>query len=142
MAGEQILDLVDLALLLDGTLSHHGADEVDSHFKKIYKELAKTLKLPGFRKGKAPYDLVLQRFGEDTVRKEAAESLLGEVYDKALEQEGIELRCAADPRLGDVGLSLQEIERLTAEHNRARVDHGPALWALICLRQFLARADG
>jgi trigger factor len=51
--------------------------------------IAKQVNIPGFRKGKAPYDVILQRFGEDTLRQEAAESLIEEVYDKALEQEGI-----------------------------------------------------
>jgi trigger factor len=46
--------------------------------------------VPGFRKGKAPYDVIVQRFGEETVRREAADLLGDEVYPKALDQEEIE----------------------------------------------------
>jgi trigger factor len=64
--------------------------ETQQAMQRAARNISRQVNIPGFRKGKAPYDLVLQRFGEDTVRKEAAEVLLAEVYDKALVQEGIE----------------------------------------------------
>ncbi|MBN1977160.1 MAG: trigger factor [Anaerolineae bacterium] len=64
--------------------------ETQQAMQRAARNISKQVNIPGFRKGKAPYDLVLQRFGEDTVRKEAAEALVEEAYDKALKQEGIE----------------------------------------------------
>jgi len=58
--------------------------------RQVARQIAKQVSIPGFRKGKAPYSLVLQRYGEDTIRKEAADVLAAEVYSEALEQEGIE----------------------------------------------------
>ena len=52
--------------------------------------IAKEVNIPGFRKGRAPYDVIVQRFGEDTIRREAADLIADEVYAEALEQEGIE----------------------------------------------------
>ena len=64
--------------------------ETQQAMQRAARNISRQVNIPGFRKGKAPYDLILQRFGEDTVRKEAAEAVLEEVYDKALEQERIE----------------------------------------------------
>lgn len=54
------------------------------------RQISRQVNIPGFRKGKAPYELVVQRYGEDTVRREAAEMLVQTVYAEALEQEQIE----------------------------------------------------
>ena len=35
------------------------------------RELSREIQLPGFRPGKAPYDVVVRRIGEDTLRGEA-----------------------------------------------------------------------
>jgi trigger factor len=53
------------------------------------RQIARQVNIPGFRKGKAPYEVIVQRYGEDTVRQEAAEVLVGEVYREAVEQEEI-----------------------------------------------------
>lgn len=58
--------------------------------RRAARQIAKQVNIPGFRKGKAPYGVIVQRHGEDTVRKEAADMLAQEVYREALEQEGIE----------------------------------------------------
>ena len=58
--------------------------------RRAARQIARQVNIPGFRKGKAPYDVIVQRHGEDTVRKEAADILAQEVYLEALEQEGIE----------------------------------------------------
>ncbi len=53
------------------------------------RQIAKKVNIPGFRKGRAPYDLIVQRFGEDAIRQEAAEALVDVVYREAVEQKGI-----------------------------------------------------
>jgi trigger factor len=57
--------------------------------RRAARQIARQTNIPGFRKGKAPYDVVLQRYGEETIRKEAVELLTEEVYREALEQEEI-----------------------------------------------------
>ena len=44
------------------------------------KRLGKNSKIAGFRPGKAPYDVLLRRFGEDVIFDEALEEL-GEPVD-------------------------------------------------------------
>ncbi|MEE8390810.1 MAG: trigger factor [Anaerolineae bacterium] len=65
-------------------------EQTQKAMRRAARQIARQVNIPGFRKGKAPYELVLQRFGEDTVRKEAAEALVEKVYLEAIEQEGIE----------------------------------------------------
>lgn len=65
-------------------------EQTQKAMRRAARQIARQVNIPGFRKGKAPYELVLQRFGEDTVRKEAAEALVEKVYREAIEQEGIE----------------------------------------------------
>ena len=64
-------------------------ERVQQAMRMIVRRIAKQANIPGFRKGKAPDSLIIQRYGEDTIRKEAAEALTKEVYNEALEQEGI-----------------------------------------------------
>jgi trigger factor len=57
--------------------------------RRVARQIARQVNIPGFRKGKAPYELIVQRYGEDTVRQEAVEMLAEEVYREALKQEDI-----------------------------------------------------
>ena len=54
------------------------------------RELGREVNLPGFRPGKAPYDVIVRRIGEETLRGEAIEDLVQPVFEEALEQEGID----------------------------------------------------
>lgn len=67
-------------------------DEEQTHkaMQRAARQIARQVNIPGFRKGKAPYELIIQRYGEDTVRKEAAEALAEKVYRDAIQQEKIE----------------------------------------------------
>ena len=58
--------------------------------QRAARQIAKEVHIPGFRRGKAPYDVIVQRFGESTVRREAADLLAEDVVREALEQEGID----------------------------------------------------
>jgi trigger factor len=57
--------------------------------RRVARQIAQQINIPGFRKGKAPYELIVQRYGEDTVRQEAIEMLAEVVYREALKQEDI-----------------------------------------------------
>lgn len=60
---------------------------------------ARRVKLPGFRKGKVPTDVVRKRF-HDAIREEVVRELIGEGWKLAVEQEG--LKPIADPRVRDL----------------------------------------
>jgi trigger factor len=67
-----------------------GEEQTQQAMRRAARQIAKQVNIPGFRKGKAPYELIIQRYGEDTIRREATEMLVEDVYDEALDQEDIE----------------------------------------------------
>jgi trigger factor len=65
------------------------AGEVQRSVERKARELAGSLKLPGFRRGKVPTPLVIQRVGREVVTEEAVRDALGSWYVAALESAGI-----------------------------------------------------
>ncbi len=76
------------------------ASQVDEAIDKVYKELAGRLKVPGFRPGKAPRQVVDNYVGKDAVLGEATEVLVQDTYPKAVEDE--DLRPIESPNVGDL----------------------------------------
>ena len=74
------------------------------------RQLGRELKLPGFRKGKVPAPLVLQRVGRETVLEEAVRDTLSSWYTDAIETAGIVP--VGDPKvdLGDLPLQGKALE--------------------------------
>jgi trigger factor len=58
-------------------------DELAPNFKKAYDEYRKKIVIQGFRRGKAPINLVKQMFGK-TIRREAAEKAIPELFSKLI----------------------------------------------------------
>lgn len=54
------------------------------------RRLSKNARIPGFRPGKAPYNIVVRQFGEAAVLEEALDSLGQQIYREAIEQEEIQ----------------------------------------------------
>ena len=67
-----------------------GEERVRQAMQKKARELGREVNMPGFRPGKAPYDVLVRRIGEDTLRAEAVEDLVQPVFEEALEQEDID----------------------------------------------------
>lgn len=57
---------------------------------KAARHISEHNKIPGFRPGKAPYDVVVRIAGEERVKEEAIEMLVDEVYPEALKEQNIE----------------------------------------------------
>jgi trigger factor len=57
---------------------------------KAYRQLSGRVNIPGFRRGKAPRQLVERVIGRDTILKEAAQILLPDLYQQAIEETGID----------------------------------------------------
>lgn len=65
------------------------ADTVRKRLEGAARDLGRELKLPGFRKGKVPPQLVLQRMGRDAVLEQALREALPEWYERAVLDSGI-----------------------------------------------------
>jgi trigger factor len=66
------------------------AAEVEKRLDRAARELAGEMKLPGFRKGKVPAQLVIQRLGRGPVVEQALRGALPEWYEAALRDSGIQ----------------------------------------------------
>lgn len=65
-------------------------DRVESELRKAANKVAGQYRVPGFRKGKAPYNIIVQQFGKANLYNEFVEELGQELFQQALTQEGIE----------------------------------------------------
>ena len=75
-------------------------DVLAKRVDRAAKQLAGEMKMPGFRKGKVPAQLVIQRIGREAVVEQALRDALPEWYERALLDTG--LATVGDPKL-DVG---------------------------------------
>lgn len=74
----------------------YTAKEFEGFKRRAARKIAKETKIPGFRPGKAPYDVILNRYGEGAILQEALDILLDDDYAKYLEQAEIEPSAAGN----------------------------------------------
>jgi trigger factor len=63
--------------------------EVQARLERKARQLGRELKLPGFRRGKVPAPLVIQRVGREAVLDQAVRDSLSGWYAKAIEQASV-----------------------------------------------------
>src|SRR5262245_55180726 len=78
------------------------ADAIEHAVTRAAKDLGKSLRLPGFRRGKVPPPVVLGRLGREAVLDEAVRSSISGWYVEALRDSGIHAIGDPDLDLGDM----------------------------------------
>ncbi len=66
------------------------AGKFEEAMNKVYTKTAKYFNIPGFRKGKAPMQLVERQYGSEIFYEDAFNELAPEVYDAAIKENNIE----------------------------------------------------
>ncbi len=87
------------------------AKDVERATSRAARAMAKEMRMPGFRKGKAPPSLVIQRLGFDSVLQEAIREALPEWYENALLDAGVST--IGDPSIEMVSTPDEEGEPLS-----------------------------
>ncbi len=64
-----------------------SAEEVAKGFKQAVQKIANSANIPGFRKGKAPRNIIEMHYGKDAVKQEAFEILANKAYTAALDEQ-------------------------------------------------------
>ena len=64
-------------------------EDVNRGISRAARGLARDMRLPGFRKGKAPPSLIIQRVGREAVLEQALRDSLPEWYERALLSSGV-----------------------------------------------------
>ncbi|MEI7988956.1 MAG: trigger factor [Chloroflexota bacterium] len=65
-------------------------EKMTGALRRVARDLAGRMKIPGFRPGKAPYEVVERMVGAAELRKEATHALVDEIYSDAIKEAGIE----------------------------------------------------
>lgn len=63
-----------------------SAEELDKAIETAYQKNKNKISIPGFRKGKAPRKMIEQMYGKEVFYEDAANALIPEAYEKALEE--------------------------------------------------------
>src|SRR5512132_22222 len=76
--------------------------EIERRMQATARQLGRDLRMPGFRKGKVPPPVVIQRVGRETVLDETVRGALGRWYLDAIDAAGIHPVGDPDLDLGDL----------------------------------------
>jgi trigger factor len=66
------------------------AETTKKVYEKVVQNLARSANIPGFRKGKVPRQILLQRMGPQRIKEAALEDLVQDSLKQAIQQEAIE----------------------------------------------------
>jgi len=88
------------------------ADKVSSTFDRVYKGLQKNANIKGFRKGKAPMNMIKSLYA-DRVKQDVLEDLVSEAYNHALNEHS--LRPISEPNVNFQSLEESSQFNFTAE---------------------------
>src|SRR5438093_5139252 len=89
-----ITDLPDSRVRLDAEVP---GEELEQRVQRAASALGRELRIPGFRKGKVPGPMVIQRMGREAVLEQAVRDSLPEWYEEAILRSGVST--VGDPKL-------------------------------------------
>ena len=61
------------------------SERVEPELRKLAKKLGKRVRIPGFRPGKAPANIIIARLGRDYLMQELAEDMVQDVFAEAIQ---------------------------------------------------------
>ncbi len=97
--------VADLSHCRKGLTVEVPVEEVDAAFEKTYSAYARHLKIPGFRPGRVPRELIKQRFAKET-QEEVVQSLVPEALQAAVAEHM--LRVVGEPQIEDLSIGQGE----------------------------------
>ena len=57
---------------------------VDKAMRKTARKLAGRINIPGFRRGKAPYSVLVRQFGQESIRADTIDEIIQPIFEEAL----------------------------------------------------------
>jgi trigger factor len=132
--------------------------EVQRRINEAAGKLGRDLRMPGFRKGKVPAPVVIQRVGREAVLDDAVRASLPRWYVEAIDEAGIKPVGDPDVELGDlpaegqpltftveIGVrptaTIGDISKIDVERRSAEVDDAAVDEQVETLRQQLGRLE-
>ena len=77
------------------------AENVEKAIQGAYNKMKKSINIPGFRKGKAPRQLIEKMYGKEVFYNDAIDAMLPSAYSDAVEECGGDRFPSADRRCSD-----------------------------------------
>lgn len=87
------------------------AAEFEKAVNKAYLKAKKDIYIPGFRKGKAPRQVIEGMYGKEVFYEEALDELAPEAYESGLKE--AELRVVGQPRITNVNVTDEKTAEIT-----------------------------
>ncbi len=79
------------------------SEKFDEAIKKVYAKNAKYFNIPGFRKGKAPMNIVEKHYGSEIFYEDAFNELVPEIFEQELKDNNIEAVSRPDIDISQIG---------------------------------------
>ena len=79
------------------------AEKFDEAMKKVYAKTAKYFTIPGFRKGKAPMNMVEKQYGTEIFHEDTFNELVPEIYETAIKENNIQVVSNPDIDITQIG---------------------------------------
>ena len=79
------------------------AAKFDEAMKKVYAKSAKYFNIPGFRKGRAPMNIVEKYYGDEIFYEDTFNEVVPEVYAKEIKENNIEAVSRPDIDVKQIG---------------------------------------
>ena len=89
------------------------AKDAATYYNNAAKKLAQYVNIPGFRKGKAPRNIIEQNIGEDRIKSEALESALPGIFADVIKENDFDV--VAQPYVESFDYKLGEDLKITAK---------------------------
>lgn len=86
----------EISIKIEGEVWQQALDDA-------FKEANEKVKMDGFRKGKAPKDIFLKKYGLESLYEKATDKVLNEAYIKLLqENQALEIVCQPEVRINEI----------------------------------------
>ena len=89
------------------------AKEAVTYYNNAAKKMAQYVNIPGFRKGKAPRNIIEQNIGEDRIKHEALETALPKIFSEVIREN--EFDVVAQPYVESYDYKIGEDLKITAK---------------------------
>jgi len=66
-------------------------EEIERSLEQAYHRLAKRVEVPGFRRGKAPRDMLENYLGRGALLENALDKLVPQLLSRAIEEQGLDV---------------------------------------------------